>query len=85
MLSKREILDNILQELEIPGMEDIKYISFKNTFSNDKIGALYLNNMANVKVRFKILKNTNVLEVAEYEDKKGSLREILLGIKYNKT
>jgi len=49
-------IDHTLKELEIPGMEDIKYISFKNTSSNDKVGALYLNNMTNVKVRFKILK-----------------------------
>ena len=66
-------------------MEDIKCILFKNTPSNDKVGALYLNNMINIKVRFETLKNTNVLEVAEYEGKKGSLREILLGIKHNKT
>jgi len=66
-------------------MEDIKCILFKNTPSNDKVGALYLNNMINIKVRFETLKNTNVLEVAEYEGKKGSLREILLRIKHNKT
>ena len=41
--------------------------------------------MTNVKVRFEILKNTNVLEVVEYKVKKGSLREILLRIKYDKT
>ena len=85
VLSKREILDNTLQELEILRIEDIKYISFKNTSSNNKVRALYLNNITNIKVRFKTLKNTNVLEVTEYEGKKGSLREILLRIKYNKT
>ena len=40
--------------------------------------------MINIKVRFKILKHTNVLEIAKYGDMQGSLREILLGIKYNK-
>ena len=65
-------------------MEDIKYISFRNTTLNDKIGSLHLNNMTNIKVRFEILKNTNILENARYEDKQGSLREILLEIKHNK-
>ena len=64
-------------------MEDIKYISFRHTASNN-VSALHLKNMINVKDYFKILKNTNILENARYENKQGSLREILLGIKNNK-
>ena len=52
----------MLIELEIPGMEDVKYISFKHTSLNDKVGALHLNNMTNVKIRFETLHNINVLE-----------------------
>ena len=74
----------MLIELEISGMEDVKYISFKHTSSNDKVGTLYLNNMTNVKVRFETLHNINILEQASFKEKTGSLQEILLSIQYNK-
>ena len=84
VLSKREVLDNKLQELTIPSIEDAKYISFRNTLSNDKVGALYLNNMNNIKVQHETLMDINMLEEVEYNTKKASVREILLSIKYNK-
>ena len=65
-------------------MKDIKYISFKNTTLNNKVGALHLNNMNNIKVRFESLHNMNVFEEVTYEEKIGTIRDILLSIKYNK-
>jgi len=73
VLSKREELDNMLIELEISGMEDVKYISFKHTSSNNKVGSLHLSNITNVKARFETLYNTNILEQAFFEEKIGSL------------
>ena len=53
--SKREEIDNIMQSFEIPEMKDIKYISFKNTTSDDKVRVLHLNKIYNGKVRFETL------------------------------
>jgi len=52
--------------------------------SDDKVGALHLNNMINVKVRFKTLYNTNVSDQAEYEGEISTIREILMIMKYKK-
>ena len=82
--SKREEIDDIMQSFEIPEMKDIKYISFKNTILDDKVGALHLNNMNNGKVRFEILHNTNIFKELTYEEKISMIRDILLSIKCNK-
>ena len=65
-------------------MKDIKHIFFKNTISDDKVGALYLNIMNNGKVRFETLHNTNIFEEPTYKEKISAIRDILLSIKYNK-
>ena len=72
-----------LMEMSFGNNSHTKYISFKYTSSNNKVSALYLNNMINIKVRFETLHNINVLEQASFKEKIGSLREILLSIQYN--
>ena len=48
-------MDEKLQNFKILGIENIKYVSFKNTILNNKVGALHLNNINNVKVRFETI------------------------------
>ena len=45
-------------------MEDIKFISFKNTTIEDKVGVLYLNEINNILVRFESLLEVNMKEEA---------------------
>ena len=66
-------------------MDNIKYISFKYSTSNNKVGSLYLNNISNIKVCFETIKQVNVLEKAISSDQEGRVREILLSIKHNNT
>ena len=77
-------MENTMQSFEIPEMKDIKYISFKYTTLDDKVGVLHFNNMNNVKVRFKILYNTNVFDLVEFQGKTSTTREVLMEIKHNK-
>ena len=66
-------------------MNDIKYISFKHTTSDDKVGVLYLNNMNNTKVRFETLYNINVFDQVEFQGKTSIIRYALIELKYNKS
>jgi len=43
ILSKKDEIDSTLQIKEIANIEDIKFISFKNTTTKDKVSALYIN------------------------------------------
>ena len=67
ILSKRDEIDSILQTKEIANMEDIKFISFKNTTTKDKVSALHINEINNVPVRFESLLEVNAKEEAIYE------------------
>ena len=77
-------MENTMQSFEIPEMKDIKYISFKHTTSDDKVGVLHLKNINNMKVRFKTLYNTNVFDLVEFQGKTSTIREALIEVKYNK-
>ena len=58
--SKAKMINKKLVELSFGHTSHTKYISFKNTDSQTRIGCLYVNNCQNVPGKFKILYNTEV-------------------------
>ena len=64
-------------------MNNVKYISFKDTSSNEKIASLYINNMNDIPVRFKSLIGINIKDKVYYNGKSDNIRNLLLEIKYN--
>ena len=45
-------------------MDDVKYISFKDTLPKDKIASLHINNMNDIPVRFESLIGINAKDQA---------------------
>ena len=66
-------------------MEDIKYISFKDTSSNEKVVSLHINNMNDIPVQFKSLIGINVQDEANFKGENNNVRNLLLNVKYNNT
>ena len=64
-------------------MDDVKYISFKDTSLKDKIASLYINNMNNILVRFESLIGINVKDQAQYNGESNNVRNLLLKVTYN--
>ena len=48
-----------------------------------KVTSLYINNVNNVEVRYKYIKNTDMNDIVEYKEQSGTIRDILLDIKKN--
>ena len=83
ILSKRDEMNSLLQSKEIVNIEDIKFISFKNITIDNKAGALHLNKVNNMLVRFESLLEVNTKEKVIYNGEKNNLRITLMVIKYN--
>jgi len=43
-----------------------KYISFKESTSNQRLGALHINEMNNVETRFELFENAKVMDQVTY-------------------
>ena len=52
MQSKQEQIDQELQNFELGDRYQFKYISFRNSTPNIRLGALHTNNITNVAVKF---------------------------------
>ena len=48
------------------GGNGIKYISFKHSISEARLGALYMNKLKNIEVKYEYITNVDLLEVVEY-------------------
>ena len=80
--SKATIINKKLAELSFGHTSHIKYISFKNTNSQTRIGCLHTNNCQNINSKFKILYNTNVNKILPTLDNKWMLmKDHLLDVK----
>ena len=64
-------------------MEDIKYILFKDTSSNEKVVSLHINNMNDIPVRFKSFIGINIQDKANHNGNNDNIRNLLLKVKYN--
>ena len=67
----------------IVNIDDIKYILFKDTLSNEKVACFYINNMNDILIRFESLIGINVKDKAHYKGKSNNVRTLLLNVKYN--
>ena len=63
----------------------IKYILFKNSTSQMRIGALHINSMRNVAVKYKYITNVHINDIVSYEGKIASLKEIIMAVKKDGT
>ena len=61
-----------------------KYISFKESTSNQRLGALHINEMNNVETQFELFENAKVMDRIIYHEKIGALYDMLLSIKVNR-
>ena len=59
----------------------MKYVFFKETDADIRLGALYANNMINIKSKFKILENLSVNQLIMVEDKVQNVKDYLLNLK----
>jgi len=83
--SIRERVDRDLQKMTWEGGNGMKYISFKNSISDIRLGALQINKMNNVETRFESLQNINLFDHMIINSKTASLREMFLSMKINNT
>jgi len=65
------------------GRKHLKYISFRNASSNIKLGGLHINNVNNIEVRYKYLKNIKMTDLVEYDGKHEMLRDVILSVIVN--
>jgi len=80
--SKAIIIDKKLAELSFSYISYTKYISFKNTDSQNRIRCLYTNNCRNINGKFEILYNTNINKMLPASDDKWMLiKDHLLDVK----
>ena len=75
--------NNVNKSLENTKLERYSYISFKRTSSNDRLVAMYSNEMINTKLRYKILYKAKLNDMVIKEGKKVKLEELLLNVKVN--
>ena len=85
ILSKREEIYYVLQVGEIANIDDIKFISFKSTKTEDKARVLHINKVNNTPVKFESLCELNVKKETIYQGERENLRTTLMGIKHNNT
>ena len=81
---ERERVDNELLLFKIGDGSQIKYVSFKYSNTNIRLTILYMNNMCNVEVGYDFFVNIDVEDKICYNRVEECLRDIILGIKYNK-
>ena len=62
-----------------------KYISFKHTSLETRIGCLHANNCQNVKGNYEILYNMDMNKIINIEDKQRFLKNYLINIMINNT
>ena len=65
------------------GGKGTKYISFKNSTSDTRIGALHINKMNNVEVKYEYIQNVDMNNIVEYKRQIRTIHNILLDIKIN--
>jgi len=69
ILSQYELVDYNLVNAKLWDGGYTKYISFKETDSNLRLGTLYSNNARNIKGKYKVLENVLVSNVVEIKKK----------------
>ena len=75
-------IDKSLMELVDP---IIKYISYKNTTSAERLASMHANEYKNVKARYETLNNIKVNDSVNCKDKPCELKDLLLLQTANKT
>ena len=80
-LVERECVDNDLQKIKWDGGNGTKYISFQNSTSDTRLGALHVNSMNNMEVKYEYITNVDLLEEVEYQGKRMKFKEMILIIK----
>ena len=66
-------------------MDDIKYVSFKDTSLNEKVASLHTNNMNDIPVWFESLIGINTQDKANFKGENNNMRNLLLSAKHNNT
>ena len=60
-----------------------QYLSFKHSSVEERITAMHVNKLINIKARYKTLYNVNVDQTVKYEENKKKLGQILKGANHN--
>ena len=61
-----------------------KYTSLKESSSDTRFRALYINSMNNFKVQYKYIENINLSERVRYQEKQITFKEMMMTIKVNR-
>ena len=81
ILSTWEEINQQLQNCQFQSGKYAKYVFFKNTNLEIKLGTLYVNNLNNIQVKYEVLHNISVVETIKFESKEHSLRDAILNMK----
>jgi len=81
--SKAEEIDSKLRLLVNNKMDTLSYYSFINGTAEQRNEAIVFNRLQNVKMKYKIIKNTNVKEIVKMNGVDMTMRKALCGIKVN--
>ena len=76
-------VDYHLRRLSAEENFHVKYISFKNNNSNEKISGLKINKLINVKLKYDWLEEVSVFDKARFQGKKMYLSQVLMKAKKN--
>ena len=82
-MSSRDQVYNNLYTIKVGDGNHFKYILFQYTLSDLKIYSLCINKVNNIKVKYKILENVDMIDKVIINEKEGTLHDTLLDMKYN--
>ena len=66
ILVNREEIDNHLQEMKQEGGYNTRYISFRNSKSDIRLGELYINSLYIIPIKYEYIENVDLLEKLTY-------------------
>ena len=81
VLLRAEEIDNQLIEMNLWEGNHTRYVLFKATNADIRLGALYTNNMVNIRDKYEILENVSVNQLVTVDGEMIWLKEYLLGLK----
>ena len=76
-------IDSKLHLLVNNKMDTLSYYSFINRTAEQRNEAIVFNRLQNIKMKYEIIKNTNVKEIVKMNGVDMTMRKVLCGIKVN--
>ena len=82
-LLQSEVVDEVLRNNNLWDRDYTKYVSFKVTDPNVRLGMIHSNNLIDINAKYEVLEGVSVIDIAIYNTQRYWLRDFLLKVKVN--